>query len=504
MAASPDRREFLSASALGAGSFAFLKNLPAVSAADAKPDPDLVRLDSGIEPLVRVLEDTPRDKLLEEMGSRVKKGLAYRDVVAALLLAGVRNIQPRPVGFKFHAVLVVNSAHQAALAGPDKERWLPLFWALDSFKSSQAQNQNPKESNGWRMKAVDESKVPAPSKAREAFTTAMDNWDVEAADRAVAGLARSATPGEAFEVFAVYGSRDFRDIGHKAIFVANSFRALQTIGWQHAEPVLRSLAYALLQYDGKNPAKEDLEADRPGRKNAERVHDRGRLLVGSKQRPEIAGEIVKSLRTASADELSTEVAKLLDGGDSPRFIWDGLFLGAGELLMRQPGIVGLHTLTTLNALHYASQSTGDAGTSKLCLLQAAAFLTMFREAMKSRGKLGDAKIDELQPSEDNHESNPESIFAELSKDKTQAARRALSFLNGNPAGAKELTDEARRLIFLKGTDAHDYKFSVAVMEDAMSLSPAVRNRFLAASLFWLKGSGSADSPLVKRTRAALA
>jgi hypothetical protein len=34
-------------------------------------------------------------------------------VLAALLLAGVRNIQPRPVGFKFHAVLVVNSAHLA-------------------------------------------------------------------------------------------------------------------------------------------------------------------------------------------------------------------------------------------------------------------------------------------------------------------------------------------------------------------------------------------------------
>ena len=43
-----------------------------------------------------------------------------------------------------------------------------------------------------------------------------------------------------------YGARDFRDIGHKAIFVANSYRTLVTIGWRHAEPILRSLAYALL------------------------------------------------------------------------------------------------------------------------------------------------------------------------------------------------------------------------------------------------------------------
>ena len=41
-----------------------------------------------------------------------------------------------------------------------------------------------------------------------------------------------------------YGARDFRAIGHKAIYVANSCRTLESIGWQHAEPVLRSLAYA--------------------------------------------------------------------------------------------------------------------------------------------------------------------------------------------------------------------------------------------------------------------
>ena len=287
-----DRRSFLTASALGAGSLAFLDGLPVVSAADAKPDPNLVSLDSGIEPLVRLLEETPREKLLEEVGSRVKKGLAYREVLAALLLAGVRNIQPRPnVGFKFHAVLVVNSAHQAALAGPDKERWLPLFWALDNFKSAQAQN--IKES-GWRMKPVDEMNVPKRQRAREAFTHAMDNWDVEAADVAVAGLARYAEPGEMFDIFARYGARDFRDIGHKAIYVANAFRTLEVIGWNHAEPVLRSLAFAILKYDGKNPSKEDLDADRPGRKNLERIR-MGRAPKVAMDHP-VTGELVRALQ----------------------------------------------------------------------------------------------------------------------------------------------------------------------------------------------------------------
>lgn len=102
-------------------------------------DPAIVRFDPEIEPLVRLLEQTPRERLFEEVAARIKKGLTYRETLAALLLAGIRNVQPRPsVGFKFHAVLVVHSAHLVALASPEADRWLPIFWALDQFKRSQA------------------------------------------------------------------------------------------------------------------------------------------------------------------------------------------------------------------------------------------------------------------------------------------------------------------------------------------------------------------------------
>jgi hypothetical protein len=500
MRATPDRRTFLQSSA-ALGSLAFLSELPVVSTADAKANPDLVRLAPEIEPFVRLIEDTPREKLLEEVAGRIKKGLSYREVLAGLFLAGVRNVQPRPaVGFKFHAVLVVNSAHQSALAGPDNERWLPLFWALDNFKNSQAQNL--KES-GWRMKPVDSTKVPGPLKARESFTTAMDNWDVEAADAAVAGLVRTHTPGEMFDLFAKYGSRDFRDIGHKIIYVANAFRVLEVIGWQHAEPILRSLAYALLKYDGKNPAKNDLEPDRPGRVNAEIARKLGHLEPAGKGTEGDSARLVKTLRSASADEASETVVKFLRSHSTEQAMWDGLFLTAGELLMRQPGIVGLHTLTTLNAMHYCARTTGQEKLRHYLMLQAASFLPMFREAMKGRGKVGDVKIDELTPKQGDKEFTVGSIYTELSRNKEEAAHRALAFLNGDRTRQKELIDEGRRLIFLKGTDAHDYKFSASVMEDATHISSAWRDRFLAASLFWLKGAGAPDSPLVKRTRAAL-
>src|SRR5688572_10938950 len=213
MPSAPNRRSFLqtaaaSAAVLNAGDLGFLSRLRSVSAAEASLDPKLVRLDPGIEPIVRLLEDTPRERLLEEVAAKVKGGLAYREVLAALLLAGVRNVQPRPsVGFKFHAVLVVNSAHLASISSPDSQRWLPIFWALDHFKSSQAATARE---SGWRMARVDEAKVPAAHEARQKFVEAMDRWDEQAADAAVAGMARSAGAAEVFGLMWRYGARDFR------------------------------------------------------------------------------------------------------------------------------------------------------------------------------------------------------------------------------------------------------------------------------------------------------
>jgi hypothetical protein len=501
------RRGFLQTAATGAAllgleDLAFLSGLPRVSAAEAKLDPKLVRLQSDIEPLVRLLEDTPRERLLEMVADAIHRGVTYREILAALLLAGVRNVQPRPsVGFKFHAVLVVNSAHLASLSSPEGDRWLPIFWALDYFKSSQAETQ--KES-GWRMRPVDDGRVPPARKARQAFINAMENWDEAAADAAVAGLARSAGSAELFELFCRFGARDFRDIGHKAIFVANSWRTMQCIGWQYAEPVLRSLAYALQHHEGDNPAKRDGAPDRPWRRNQELARKiRGDWQMGS-LRPEATAELLATLRTGTDTDACDNVVELLNKGIDPQTIWDGLFAGAGELLMRQPGIVGLHTLTSTNALHYAFQTSSNDETRRLLMLQNAAFLPLFRGAMMGRGKVADRRIDQLEaaPLTHNDPGATSEIFAEVSRDRETAARKTLSYLKAHQP-PRQLIDAARVLVFLKGNDSHDYKFSSAVLEDYYHVSSAWRDRYLAASMFQLRGSQGPDNPLVSRTRSAL-
>jgi len=499
------RRSFLKCAAgagalAGLGDFGFLTQLQPVSAAEAKLDPGAVRFHPEIEPLVRLLEETPRERILEEIAGRIKRGLSYRSVLTALLLAGVRNIQPRPVGFKFHAVLVVNSAHLSSLASPDSERWLPIFWAIDAFKSSQAAD--VREGN-WAMGPVEESKVPPGHRAKQAFIEAMDNWDEAGADAAVVGLVRTAGADEIFQVLCGYGVRDFRELGHKQIYIANSFRALEVIGWQYAEPVLRSLAYAVLDRVGakENPAKADLPADRPFRRNVENAKKIREGWLEGKPGAEATADLIQAIRAGSAMDTSELTVKLLNQGVAPQSIFDGLFNGAGELLMQSPGIASLHATTFTNAVHYSWQHAHSDETRRMLLLQNAAFLPLFRGNSKDKG----IRIDKLEPitPKESGAGAIEEIFAEVNTDRLAAARKILGYLKDHP-DATPLTDAARRLIFLKGRDAHDYKFSAAVLEDSQHLSAPWRDRFLAASVFNLKGTGDKDNALAERTRAALA
>lgn len=491
------RRTFLGASAgalAALGEFAFLRGLAPVHAEEAKLPGGIVALHPEIEPLVRFLEETPRDRVLEELAVKIRRGTSYREVLAALLLAGVRNIQPRPVGFKFHAVLVVNSAHLASLASPDSDRWLPILWAVDQFKSSQAAD--VREGN-WTLGPVDESAVPVSHKARKALIEALENWDEPAADAAIVGMVRTAGADEIFEVLSRYGARDFREIGHKEIYVANSFRTLEAIGWHHAEPVLRSLVYAIIDRDGarENPANADYSADRPYRHNVPQVAQIKNGWLDGKVDSDATAEMMEALRYASPNEASAKGIELLNRGVAARSLFDAYFDFSGELMMRAPGILSLHATTFTNAVHYCWQHCRDEETRKLLMLQNASFLPLFRG-----GRRAGIRIDDLEAAEKG--VTLEEIFADVSKNNENASRKILRYLQDEKdAGA--FAQAARRLIFLKGTNSHDYKYSSAVLEDYEAMSPKWRDRFLAATSYYFKGSSEPDNQLVQRIRAAI-
>jgi hypothetical protein len=487
---------------LAAGDLSFLSRLRPVTAAEAALPPTTIQFHPDIEPLVRLLEETPREQLIEAVSHRIAHGLSYRELLTALLLAGVRNVQPRPaVGFKFHAVLVVNSAHLASLSSADQDRWLPVLWAIDYFKSAQAHDVN--EGN-WTMSAVDESRVPSATAAATRFQDALDHWDEEAADVAAAGITRHLPAHQVFELFARYAARDFRSIGHKVIYLANAWRTLQCIGWQYAEPVMRSLAYAMMNHQGEpNPADSDLAPDRPWRWNQELATKlRTDWTAGTNHEPHQVFRLVQTMRDATPEDACKHVADLLNRGVPLRTVTDGLFLSSGELLMRQPGIVALHAVTSTNAIAYSLNTASDDMTRRLLLLQNVAFLPLFRQAMQARGAVSEQAITSLAPDETSETIGMDGIFEKIQGDPLAASRLLVTGLQQG-LSAEDVIRSARRYVFLKGTDSHDYKFSSAVLEDYYQISPHCRNLYLAASVYRLRGSTENDNPLVERVRQAL-
>src|SRR5262249_40385418 len=149
-------------------------------------------------------------------------------------------------------------------------------------------------------------------------------------------------------------------------------------------------------------------------------------------------------------------------------------------------IVGLHCVTTANALHFGYQTAQSQVDRAFLLLQAASFLPMFRQAMIARGKIrDDVRIDTLEAvkPQATGAGAVEEILTDVSKDRIAAAQKTIAMLQSKPADAEPLMAAARRLIFLKGRDSHDYKFSSASLEDFYHASPVFRGRFLATSMF---------------------
>jgi hypothetical protein len=490
-----------SASALGLGaglgSWSGLRAITPARAADLKVGPDAVRFRPEIEPVVRWIEETPRERALEVAIGHLKNGLSYRDLLAGLFLAGIRNIKPHPVGFKFHAVMVINSAHLLGQTATASDRLLPLLWALDTFKNSQAQD--IKEGD-WTLGKVDEARVPRHDKARAEFVKAMEAWDAEAADAAIAGLCRTSGAAETMEPLWRMAVRDQRNIGHKPIFAAQSWRTLQAIGWQHAEPVLRSLAFGLLDLHGDarhvpvGPYEANLE-------NARAIRDGWQT---GKADPCATRSLLAVIRHATPEGASAEAVKLLNQGVSPDSLWDAVVLAGSEVLMRNPGILAIHAVTSANSLHYIYGASGDDTTRRLALLQAVGWQPLYRARIKPAEGVS---IDALEPTKPDSSGKDEAvgeIFATINDSRGKAAGKVVAYLQ-NGGSDEALFAAARRMIFHKGRDSHDYKFGAAAWEECeLASSPKWRPALAAAMMFNLPGAKTPDSPLMDRAREAVA
>jgi hypothetical protein len=482
-----------------------------LSREEAQISPGLMKFRPEIEPLVGLIERTPRSQCAEMVVDQLRQGVSYRQLLAALFLAGIRNVNPRPPGFALHCVFVIHSAHILGLEAPADLRLLPLFYALDDFKAAQERDAR-QPAGDYTMQPL-RGPLPAPERAAAAFSAAMEAWDSEPAERAAVALARHRSASEVFELLWNYGARDYRNIGHKAIFVANAHRTLNSIGWQHAEPVLRSLVLGLLDFGKQQQVNGYAFDDQCYVNNLKRLKETFAKLDGNwiaEQGDSPATRVtLRTIRESTPDEACAEVAGcFLKGQTNAGAVWDAVHLAAAELRMRarsSAAIVGVHAVTAVNALHHAYLVTSEAENRFLLLLQAVGWMGQFRKWAETReADLRPFPITDMEPSSD---AGPldralTETFAGIPTNLDASAARVFRFARDLPARQAFLS-AALRFTLAKADEVHYYKYLAAVIEDAPLVNPDWQPHVIAATVYYVKGSNDPEAAPMKRAREAL-
>lgn len=481
-----------------------------LSRAEAEVTPDLVQFRPEIEPLVALIERTPRDRCAEMIVDQLKRGVSYRQLMAAVFLAGIRNVNPRPPGFALHCVFVIHSAHLLGLEAPADSRLLPLFYALDTFKASQERDAG-QASGDYTMRPV-KGKLPSPLGAAAELSAAMDAWDGERAERAVAALARHRSAPDVFEMLWRYGARDYRNIGHKAIYVANAYRTLHAIGWQHAEPVLRSIVLALIDFGPKQQVNGYAYDDQCYLANVRRLNENFPKLTGAwvsgEPNAEATRAILAAIRDSNPDQACANVTeRMVNNKLGAGAVWDAVHLAAAELRMRAnkaAALGSIHAVTSANGLHHAFLSSTDPETRFLVLLQAVGWMTQFRNFSQARPEnLRTFTIASLEPAaEAPVDRTLEEIFAAIPSGASEIAPRAFR-LAADLKSRHALMSNAARLTISKANEVHYYKYLAALIEDIDLVNPEWQPHLVAASLYYVKGASDPEPPAMKRAREVL-
>jgi hypothetical protein len=481
-----------------------------LSRADAEVTPDVLRFRPEIEPLVALIERTPREKCAEMAVDRLRNGVSYRQFLAALFLAGVRNVNPRPPGFALHCVFVVHSAHLVSMEAPPDSRLLPLFYVLDDFKAAQERDAR-QPAGDFTMREVRGS-LPGPDRAAAELSSAMDAWDQERAERAVVTLARHRAASDVFAMLWRWGARDYRNIGHKAIYVANAYRTLHAIGWQHAEPVLRSLVLALLDFGAEQEMNGYRFADQVYNANLKRQREMFAKLsdawISGAADASATRDILGIMRAGSPDEACAGVAdRLVKGKASAASVWDAIHLAAAELRLRaQSGaaLVSIHAVTSANGLHYGFLEAPDPRDRFLLLLQAVGWMGQFRKFAEARpNNLRERAITDLEPGEEAPLDRALSeTFTEIPSKPDAAASRVFRMARNDGARDAFLAS-ALRFTLAKVNEVHYYKYLAALIEDVALVSPEWQPYLLATMVYYIKGANDPEPPAMKRAREAM-
>lgn len=288
-------------------------------------------LDFGsLEPLVRLMQETPIDKLLPALAARLKSGTELRRLVAAGALANARTFGGEDyVGF--HTMMALAPSLHMARELPESLQALPVFKVL-------YRNTNRIQEKGGRKDEVLHAVKPAPlgegRAGAEAVRDAVHRQAAEEAERLFATIAQAGASDALNDL--LYTVQDHTEV-HRVVLPYRAWDLLDLIGQEHAHTLLRqSVRYCI-----KAESWPHTGADKQPSNLLPKLLEEHKLLdrsPGTRSGEDSwVDQLSQTIFKSSPEEAAAAAASALAEGFSPAVVGEAISLAANQLVLRDMG-----------------------------------------------------------------------------------------------------------------------------------------------------------------------
>jgi len=284
----------------------------------------------SLEPTVRLMQETPADRLLPLLHRELGQGTPLRTLVAAAALANARTFGGQDyVGF--HTMMALAPAWHMSQRLSKERQALPVFKVL-------YRNSNRIQEHGGRASEVLHAVSPEAAGAGEASGEVLKDCvrrkDMLRAEEAFARLA-SQSPEEAFNQLLIAVQEESEV--HRVVLPYRAWDLLDVIGMEHAHTLLRQS----VRYCVHNESPQYRANCRGGADVLPKLLDQYKLLAkpaGTRPADDAWVDAMSRTLFESEPEAAAEaVAAALAEGMAPEAVGEALSLAANQLVLRDKG-----------------------------------------------------------------------------------------------------------------------------------------------------------------------
>jgi hypothetical protein len=293
--------------------------------ADELADERTESLDFGSqEPLVRLMQDTPVERLLPTLVQKLSEGVTLDSLVAAAALANARTFGGDDyVGY--HTLMALAPAWRMAgqLSGPRQA--LPVLKVL--YRNTHRIGEHGGRSSEV-LRPIAAAELPAGEPPQNVLREAVRSRDLNRAEQTFAAIAAHG-PHEAFDEL-LYTVQDDTQV-HRTVLPYRAWELLSLVGQEHAHTMLRqAVRYCVHEQPRGEPSKV-----------LARVMEEHKLLDRQPQDRAADDAWIDSLSqtifSSTPEQAADAGAAALAEGFSPAAVGEALALASNQLVLRDTG-----------------------------------------------------------------------------------------------------------------------------------------------------------------------